>query len=207
MSKPTGRPRTQTAVCTVEGCEKKPNARSLCSLHYDRWRRFATTDKPARQPAIAKPCTIDGCKNLQQSRGWCSAHYSRWKRNGDPMRLIAKPAAPKPEPKPKPVAPPCTIEGCEGKHHSRGWCHLHYKRWRKHGDPMVGGVKREPKPERVTVPAKTLTDPPKHLVAFLRKREARLKGSRTAQKTGSGTSTHISGYMAAKPSVYGSGGV
>ena len=42
----------------------------------------------------------------------------------------------------------------------------------------MGGKK--PKVERVTVPAKTLVDPPEHLVAFLRKREERLKGSRSA---------------------------
>ena len=29
----------------------------------------------------------------------------------------------------------CSIEGCENKHRTRGWCHMHHQRWRVHGDP------------------------------------------------------------------------
>jgi hypothetical protein len=35
-----------------------------------------------------------------------------------------------------PVMSGCAIEECERKHLARGWCHVHYSRWRKHGDPM-----------------------------------------------------------------------
>lgn len=31
---------------------------------------------------------------------------------------------------------PCSIDSCEGTHFARGWCHKHYVRWRKHGDPL-----------------------------------------------------------------------
>lgn len=29
----------------------------------------------------------------------------------------------------------CTVENCERKSMARGWCSMHWKRWRKHGDP------------------------------------------------------------------------
>lgn len=31
----------------------------------------------------------------------------------------------------------CSIDGCEGPTVARGWCDKHYRRWRKHGDPLV----------------------------------------------------------------------
>ena len=27
----------------------------------------------------------------------------------------------------------CSIDGCESTHYGRGWCQMHYKRWKKHG--------------------------------------------------------------------------
>lgn len=29
----------------------------------------------------------------------------------------------------------CSIDGCENPHEARGWCSMHYKRWKAHGDP------------------------------------------------------------------------
>ena len=31
----------------------------------------------------------------------------------------------------------CSIEGCQRKTLARGWCELHYSRWRKHNDPLM----------------------------------------------------------------------
>jgi hypothetical protein len=35
-------------------------------------------------------------------------------------------------------SPICAIEGCGRPYRSLGWCHGHYERWRRHGDPLGG---------------------------------------------------------------------
>lgn len=30
----------------------------------------------------------------------------------------------------------CTIDGCQQKHHAKGWCRTHYNRNRRHGTPL-----------------------------------------------------------------------
>ena len=32
----------------------------------------------------------------------------------------------------------CKIAGCGGRVIARGWCRRHYKRWKRHGDPLAG---------------------------------------------------------------------
>lgn len=32
----------------------------------------------------------------------------------------------------------CSIDGCEKTARRRGWCEMHYGRWRRHGDPLAG---------------------------------------------------------------------
>lgn len=39
----------------------------------------------------------------------------------------------------------CSVDGCEKRRCSRGWCSMHYARWRKHGNPLVGA---RPMPSR-----------------------------------------------------------
>lgn len=36
----------------------------------------------------------------------------------------------------------CTISGCEKPLLARGWCSGHWTRWKRHGDPIGGGVPR-----------------------------------------------------------------
>jgi len=31
----------------------------------------------------------------------------------------------------------CSVEGCDKPVTSRGWCEMHYYRWRRHGDPAI----------------------------------------------------------------------
>lgn len=32
----------------------------------------------------------------------------------------------------------CSIDGCDGPHLALGWCDPHYRRYRRHGDPLGG---------------------------------------------------------------------
>lgn len=36
----------------------------------------------------------------------------------------------------------CSVDGCERPQKSRGWCLMHYKRWRNHGDPSITLIAR-----------------------------------------------------------------
>lgn len=46
----------------------------------------------------------------------------------------------------------CSIPGCERKFYARGWCSLHYRRWRVHGDPMTVLKPHECREIKVTPP-------------------------------------------------------
>lgn len=42
----------------------------------------------------------------------------------------------------------CSIPGCTKRPRSRSWCHAHYVRWRRHGDPLGGRRTMTGEPER-----------------------------------------------------------
>lgn len=45
----------------------------------------------------------------------------------------------------------CSIDGCDRKHLARGYCALHWKRWRKHGDAGGAAPLHEPVGETCAV--------------------------------------------------------
>ena len=44
----------------------------------------------------------------------------------------------------------CSVDGCEAKHYGRGYCQLHWWRWRRYGDALVsrprGGPRKPARP-------------------------------------------------------------
>lgn len=63
----------------------------------------------------------------------CSKHYSRLLRNGDPTKVTMAG---------RNLQGYCSIiedgEQCKNKFQARQMCGTHYKRWEKHGDPLLG---------------------------------------------------------------------
>jgi hypothetical protein len=83
-------------------------------------------------------CLLVECVKNPHSRGYCYRHYVDLRAAGvlAPMRNR------------RPKGRVCVVEGCGKVHDSQGYCQLHAKRWRKRGDPLLGGRKVIPAEER-----------------------------------------------------------
>lgn len=79
--------------CSVEDCSReigKHGARGLCSMHYKRFIKHGSTNKPPNRgnpKYTGVKCSIEVCdKQKFNYRGWCKAHYKRWWKCGDPTK-------------------------------------------------------------------------------------------------------------------------
>ena len=114
---------TVTKICTIDGCDRKHNARGWCVPHYKRWRLYG--DPEASAPRADPVCAIDDCERTTVGRGWCAMHYHRWQRYGDPKETHTK------------QRQTCVIDGCEKFRVGSGWCSLHYTRMKRYGSPTA----------------------------------------------------------------------
>lgn len=46
------------------------------------------------------------------------------------------------------TAKQCRVDGCTHKYKGGGWCHAHYERFKKYGDPLAGVSFRETRPDK-----------------------------------------------------------
>lgn len=103
-------------LCSIEGCEKKEQARARCSAHYRQWWREA---RGGTRPA----CSIVDCDKPAIGRGWCNMHYTRWRKTGDP-HLVKQVKA-------YSADDICSVEGCSERPFGKGMCASHFQAlWR-----------------------------------------------------------------------------
>lgn len=80
-------------ICSVNGCDRRFHAKSLCKVHYYRVQRTGSTGPAgAIQPKRYDPCIVEGCSNeigLKGGRGYCTKHYQMWWKTGDPTGSTA----------------------------------------------------------------------------------------------------------------------
>lgn len=57
----------------------------------------------------------------------------------------------------------CSIAGCERSVYGHGWCNRHWKRWKRHGDPLAGGSYLYATPEEA-FKARTVRTESGHLI-------------------------------------------
>jgi hypothetical protein len=69
-------------TCSVEDCERPYRCSGFCGLHYDRMRRWGTTEAPAPTERV---CQVPDCGRKHNCQGYCRAHYKRYLQFGDPQ--------------------------------------------------------------------------------------------------------------------------
>lgn len=116
--------------CSITDCKNKILAKSFCSTHYSRLRKFgdAKPHIPVRRIITKSQCDVDTCDKPHKSSGYCGAHYYRLANRGRldehiPIRDGIKKI--------------CSIYGCDKYSIARSWCSKHYERWKRHGSAEV----------------------------------------------------------------------
>jgi len=79
-------------MCKVEDCSKEIYCRELCPLHYNRWRKWGTTDYMGKKPYRSgrAVCTMPECDKPVHTKALCNTHVRRLEKYGDPFIVGAK---------------------------------------------------------------------------------------------------------------------
>ena len=127
-------PNNNGALCSVDGCNAKAGystPQPLCRKHWERWRKHGDPKKGARN-VTKKVCVECGetsrKRMLKGAKGLCGPCYMRKRRHGDPSILL------RPQNREIKI---CSVNGCNNKHDSFGYCRTHSVRFAKYGDPLA----------------------------------------------------------------------
>lgn len=128
-------------TCSVDGCDRPIECKSVCMLHYTRIRR---TGSPGPAQALIRAsgtgrgsCCVTSCgRPAEAARRMCKLHYGRWLKVGDPGP--AEPVSPR-----RVTTGLCSVDGCGRpiKAVTRRLCPRHYDRWLTTG--TAGGLIRD----------------------------------------------------------------
>lgn len=79
-------------TCSVEDCDAPARARSFCSKHYERNRKWGdplyVQPNPQNLPRFFG-CVIDGCEAKHSGKGYCRRHYTAYWASENPERAKA----------------------------------------------------------------------------------------------------------------------
>lgn len=109
------------STCTIDGCERKHNARGWCLPHYKKWQKYG--DPLGSAPSRRSLCSVVECARQMYAKSFCKLHYARHRSHGDLSRGQERRK--------------CTVDQCEQYRHSRGYCVKHHARWKRHGSPTA----------------------------------------------------------------------
>ena len=122
-------------VCTVEGCGQKHKAKGYCGLHYNHWLRYGRPGR-IRNWNPGGTCSVDGCDEPIKAKGYCGPHYMRVRRTGKPGPAELIPHSQRNWRTSRYEGMTCAVGGCDRPARSRGWCNMHFQRWKRTGDPV-----------------------------------------------------------------------
>lgn len=94
-------------ICSFSECGRVQVAKGLCRSHYGQLKRGIPL-RPIRV-RIEGDCSVSECSASAFCKGMCKRHYRK-------------------------NLPPCSIEDCQKPRTSHGYCSMHVKRLRLHGD-------------------------------------------------------------------------
>lgn len=118
------------SICSVTHCDTKAKALGYCSKHYERFKKYGSTEdrpRPAR-----KICKVEECQREAKGLGFCAKHYVRFKKTGNPETVIRNRDGQKRI---------CGAKGCLAKYWGRGYCQKHAYRIEKYGELDPANIK------------------------------------------------------------------